>query len=61
MAGLFNRIAGRKSSIGTRTYRNLVSGNTFSGSPLCDELGFKPAATFYTELTAIVAAEDKKA
>lgn len=54
-AEILGRVTGRQSGLGRRTYRNLVSGRTFSNSPICDELGFKPSTTFYNELASIVA------
>ena len=52
---------GRKvSSISARTYKSLVSDNLFSNEQLCQELGFKPATTFYQTLPKILKADFNK-
>ena len=57
-AELFGKLNGRKSGLGTRTYRNLISGNVYSNAPICNELGFKFTTTFYNELPGIVTGFD---
>jgi len=53
-AGLLNRIGLIKTSLGVRSYRNLVADNVFSNQQICEELGFAPKQTFYTALADLV-------
>ena len=53
-AGLLNRVGLVKSSMGLRTYHNLVADNVFSNRQIRDELGFKPQQTFYTALPDMI-------
>jgi hypothetical protein len=48
-------MTGRGSSIGTRTYYNLVRNNCFSNQEISSDLGFVPASNLYDELPVIVA------
>ena len=56
LAGLVSKLSGGHGSISSRTYRNLVSDNLFSNDRAEAELGFKPSATFYQSLPAIIEA-----
>ncbi|MBT8146721.1 MAG: SDR family NAD(P)-dependent oxidoreductase [Gammaproteobacteria bacterium] len=53
-AGLLNRLGLVKTSVGTRSYRNLIADNVFSNQQICDELDFNPRQTFYTALPNLV-------
>lgn len=53
-AGLLNRVGLVKTSLGTRTYRNLIADNVFSNQQICDELDLNPRQTFYTALPNLV-------
>jgi len=53
-AGLLNRLAGRRSSLGLRTYRGLISDSVFSNREICEQLGFTPRQTFYTALPSLI-------
>ena len=55
LAGLLGKMTGRGSSIGTRTYYNLVRNNCFSNQEISSDLGFVPASNLYDELPVIVA------
>lgn len=53
VAGIVTRIAGRESSISSRTYRNLTSDNLFANNEICTELGFQPTQNLYQVLPEI--------
>lgn len=53
VAGVVARIAGRESSISSRTYRNLTSDNLFTNNEICRELGFQPTQNLYQLLPEI--------
>lgn len=42
------------SSIGLRTYRNLVTDNLFDNSAICDDLGFSPKANLFDEMPQLI-------
>jgi UDP-glucose 4-epimerase len=54
LAGLVSRLSGGKTSLGIRTYRNLISDNLFSSLPIRETLGFTPQQTFYTALPGLI-------
>lgn len=53
VAGVAVRIAGRESSISSRTYRNLTSDNLFTNNEICTGLGFQPTQNLYQVLPEI--------
>lgn len=52
--GALNRLAGRRSSLGLRTYQGLVRDSVFSNRELCERLGFTPQQSFYTALPSLI-------
>ncbi len=53
-AGLLSRVGLSRTSLGVRTYRNLVTENLHSNQPICDALGFTPHQSFYTDLPELL-------
>jgi nucleoside-diphosphate-sugar epimerase len=45
----------RLGGLSPKAYHNLISDNLFSNEALCNDLGFAPTTSFYTELPAILA------